>query len=378
VATASEGTFRVMCVAGARPNFPKLKPVIDALETVGATTTFVHTGQHYDAQMSDVFLEELGIRPPDFSLGVGSGTHGAQTARIITAFEPLVAEQKPDVVLVVGDVNSTISCALVGAKAGCLVAHVEAGLRSRDWAMPEEINRVVTDRLSDYLFAPSADAEENLHAEGYRADQIHLVGNVMIDTLLANRVRAEQRTPVLRAKLGITDTPYALATLHRPSNVDDPAQLASLMGALMQIGGDVPVLFPAHPRTAERLALLGIELDSRVRVVEPFGYLDFLALQSAAELVLTDSGGIQEETTALGVPCLTLRESTERPITVTEGTNQVVGTDPERIVSTAQTVLRDGVPKRRPQLWDGHAAQRIAEVIVKGERPGNRKRPTDL
>jgi UDP-N-acetylglucosamine 2-epimerase (non-hydrolysing) len=244
--------------------------------------------------------------------------------------------------------------------------------------MPEEINRVVTDRLSDYLFAPSADASENLRAEGYRADQIHLVGNVMIDTLLANRARAEARLPALRASLGISDGPYALATLHRPSNVDDPTQLKSLMGALMKIGSDVPVLFPAHPRTAERLASLGIELENRVRVVEPFGYLDFLALQSAAALMLTDSGGIQEETTALGVPCLTLRESTERPITVTEGTNQVVGTDPERIVSAARTVLRDGVAKRRPELWDGHAAQRIAEVIVHGGRAGDRKRPTDL
>lgn len=368
----------VMCIAGARPNFPKLKPVIDALEAAGSTTEFVHTGQHYDAQMSDVFLDELGIRRPDFSLGVGSGTHGEQTARIIASFEPLVATRKPDVVLVVGDVNSTVACALVGAKAGCLVAHVEAGLRSRDWAMPEEVNRVVTDRLSDYLFAPSADAEENLRAEGYRADQIHLVGNVMIDTLLANRTRAEKRIPTLRASLGISDLPYALATLHRPSNVDDPAQLASLMGVLTRIGDEVPVLFPAHPRTAERLASLDVEIGDRVRVVEPFGYLDFLALQSAAALVLTDSGGIQEETTALGVPCLTLRESTERPITVTEGTNQVVGVDPDRIISAARTVLRDGVPQRRPELWDGHAAERIAEVIVTGGLAAARRRPTDI
>jgi UDP-N-acetylglucosamine 2-epimerase (non-hydrolysing) len=367
-----------MCVAGARPNYPKLKPVIDALEAVGSTTAFVHTGQHYDEQMSDVFLDDLGIQAPEFSLGVGSGTHGEQTARIMTAFEPLVESQRPDVVLVVGDVNSTVACALVGAKAGCLVAHVEAGLRSRDWAMPEEINRVVTDRLSDYLFAPSSDAVENLNAEGYRADQIHLVGNVMIDTLLANRARAIERLPTLRASLDLNETAYALATLHRPSNVDDFASLARLIGALLEIGREIPVLFPAHPRTAERLRTLGIELDDRVRVVKPLGYLDFLALQSEATVVLTDSGGIQEETTALGVPCLTLRESTERPVTVTEGTNQVVGTDPESIVATARTVIRDGVPKRRPLLWDGRAAERIANVIIEGGRPTGHKRPTDL
>ena len=367
-----------MCVAGARPNFPKLKPVIEALDKQGARTVFVHTGQHYDEQMSTVFLDDLGIRAPEFSLDVGSGTHGEQTARIMTAFEPLVESERPDVVLVVGDVNSTVACALVGAKSGCLVAHVEAGLRSRDWAMPEEINRVVTDRLSDYLFAPSSDAVTNLAAEGYRADQIHLVGNVMIDTLLANQARAVERLPALRASLGINDTPYALATLHRPSNVDDPAHLAPLLGALLEIGREIPVLFPAHPRTAERLKTLGIELDDRVRVAEPFGYLDFLALQSAATVVLTDSGGIQEETTALGVPCLTLRESTERPITVTDGTNQVVGTEPERIVAAARTVIRDGVPSRRPALWDGHAAERIAKVIIDGGCAADRKRPTDL
>ena len=374
----SADTPVVMCVAGARPNFPKLKPVIEALGKQGARTVFVHTGQHYDEQMSTVFLDDLGIRAPEFSLGVGSGTHGEQTARIMTAFEPLVESERPDVVLVVGDVNSTVACALVGAKSGCLVAHVEAGLRSRDWAMPEEINRVVTDRLSDYLFAPSSDAVTNLTAEGYRADQIHLVGNVMIDTLLANQARAVERLPALRASLGINDTPYALATLHRPSNVDDPVHLAPLLGALLEIGREIPVLFPAHPRTAERLKTLGIELDDRVRVAEPFGYLDFLALQSAATVVLTDSGGIQEETTALGVPCLTLRESTERPITVTDGTNQVVGTEPERIVAAARTVIRDGVPRRRPALWDGHAAERIAKVIIDGGCAADRKRPTDL
>jgi UDP-N-acetylglucosamine 2-epimerase (non-hydrolysing) len=368
----------VMCVAGARPNFPKLKPVIDALESAGSDTVFVHTGQHYDAQMSDVFLDELGIRPPDFSLNVGSGSHGEQTARIISAFEPLVDAQKPDVVLVVGDVNSTVACALVGAKAGCLVAHVEAGLRSRDWSMPEEINRVVTDRLSDYLFAPSSDAVDNLTAEGYRADQIHLVGNVMIDTLLANLERALQRQSDLLRTLGVESGRYALATLHRPSNVDDVVQLEALIGALEELADEIPVLFPAHPRTAERLQTVSRSPQSGLCVVEPFGYLDFLALQAGAALVLTDSGGIQEETTALGIPCLTLRESTERPITVTEGTNRVVGTRADDIVAAARTVLRHGVEKKRPALWDGHAGERIAEVIVAGATAPHHKRPTDL
>jgi UDP-N-acetylglucosamine 2-epimerase (non-hydrolysing) len=368
----------VMCVAGARPNFPKLKPVIDALDAQGARTIFVHTGQHYDEQMSTVFLNDLGIREPDFSLGVGSGTHGEQTARILTAFEPLVEAERPDVVLVVGDVNSTVACALVGAKAGCLVAHVEAGLRSRDWSMPEEINRVVTDRLSDYLFAPSSDAVENLTAEGYRADQIHLVGNVMIDTLLANLERAQDLQSDLRGRLGIQVNRYALATLHRPSNVDDADQLESLIAALDELAEEIPVLFAAHPRTAQRLQTVSRVAQGRLRVVEPFGYLDFLALQAGAALVLTDSGGIQEETTALGIPCLTLRASTERPITVTEGTNRVIGTRAGDIVAAARTVLRDGVEKRRPALWDGRAGERIAEVIMTGASASDRKRPTDL
>lgn len=367
-----------MCVAGARPNFPKLKPVLDALDARPVDTVFVHTGQHYDAQMSEAFLDDLGIRAPDHSLGIGSGTHGEQTARLLMAFEPLVAEIRPDVVVVVGDVNSTVGCALVAAKAGCLVAHVEAGLRSRDWTMPEEINRVVTDRLSDYLFAPSADAVETLRAEGYRDDQIHLVGNVMIDTLLTNVGRATERLPALRARLGIDSQPYALATLHRPSNVDDPEQLAGLASALATIAGDLPVLFPAHPRTATRLQALDLALPDRLAVVEPLGYLDFLALQTAASLVLTDSGGIQEETTALGIPCLTLRENTERPITIAEGTNQVVGTVPADIVGAARLVLRDGVPARRPALWDGHAGERIAAALVAGGRASERKRPTSL
>lgn len=371
------GRPSVLCVAGARPNFPKLKPVLDGFEARGCATTFVHTGQHYDAALSDVFLDELGIRAPDHALEVGSGKHGEQTARIMSAFEPIVELLEPDVVVVAGDVNSTVACALVAAKLGCLVAHVEAGLRSRDWAMPEEVNRVVTDRLSDYLLAPSADAVDNLVAEGYRDDQIHLVGNVMIDTLLANRERAVARLPQLRAQLDVAGDRYGLATLHRPSNVDDPGQLAKLLGALARLSSEVPILLPVHPRTKLTIGAAVDSLPDTLRLVEPFGYLDFLALQSEAAVVLTDSGGIQEETTALGVPCLTLRESTERPITMSEGTNELVGTSPERIVEAGLRVLRDGVEARRPALWDGKAGERIADVIISGGPAAERKRPTD-
>ena len=364
----------VLLVAGARPNFPKLKPVLDAFEARSCPTTFVHTGQHYDPALSDVFLDELGIRSPDRLLGVGSGSHATQTAAVMTAFEPIVDELAPDVVVVAGDVNSTVACALVGAKRGCLVAHVEAGLRSRDWSMPEEVNRLVTDRLSDHLLAPSPDAVDNLRAEGYRDDQIHLVGNVMIDTLLANRARAIERLPRLRDELDLPGR-FALATLHRPSNVDDAEQLASLLGALGRVADDVPVVLPVHPRT--RSTLGGRSPGGDVRLVEPFGYLDFLALQSAAAVVLTDSGGIQEETTALGTPCLTLRTTTERPITIEQGTNRLVGTDPAAIVDAARSVLADGVEARCPGLWDGHAGERVADAVLDGGPPSSRRRPSE-
>jgi len=352
----------------------KVKPVMDALEARGAQTVLVHTGQHYDPAMSGVFFDELGIRPPDHSLGVGSGSHGEQTGRVMMAFEPLVDELRPDAVAVVGDVNSTLACAVVAAKAGCLVAHVEAGLRSRDWSMPEEINRVVTDRVSDYLFAPSPDAVENLRAEGFRPDQVHLVGNVMVDTLLANLERARSR-PVLDS-LGLDLGGYVLVTLHRPANVDDTATLAGLVAALGTIAVDRPVIFPVHPRTRERMA--GLVVPDGVRLVDPLGYLDFIALEAGAAVVLTDSGGVQEETTVLGVACLTLRENTERPITVSEGTNRVVGRDPERIIAETRRAVIDGVEARRPDLWDGKAAERIADVIVSGGSAHGHLRPTDL
>ena len=364
---------RIVCVAGARPNFMKVKPVMDALEARGAEVVLVHTGQHYDAAMNDVFFADLGLRPPDRHLGTGSGSHAEQTARVMTAFEPLLAELAPDAVVVVGDVTSTLACALVAAKAGVAVAHVEAGLRSRDWSMPEEVNRVVTDRLSDLLFAPSPDGVDNLRAEGYHDDQIRLVGNVMIDTLYANLDRALASDVLHRH--GLTPGGYALATLHRPANVDDPAMLGGLLRALGEVARELPIVLPVHPRTAARLAEIGA--PDGIRPVPPAGYLDFIALQASARLVLTDSGGIQEETTALGVPCLTLRDSTERPITLTEGTNVLVGRDPERIVATARRVLADPPAKRAPALWDGHAGDRIAEALLAHLAAPVRLHPTD-
>ena len=351
--------MRLVCVAAARPNFMKIKPVIDALEARGAETVLVHTGQHYDTGMSDVFFEELGIRRPDVSLGVGSGTHAEQTGRVMTAFEAALPDLAADAVVVVGDVNSTLACTLVAAKAVVPVAHVEAGLRSRDWTMPEEVNRVVTDRLSRWLLAPSPDGVDNLRAEGADPAHVHLVGNVMVDTLLANLDRARAR-PAL-AHLGLTAGGYGLVTLHRPATVDDPAVLGPVMAALGAVARTLPLVFPVHPRTR---AQLSTDLPDGIRLVDPLGYLDFLALQASARLVLTDSGGIQEETTVLGVPCLTLRDNTERPITITEGTNRLVGRDPGRIAEAVADVLADPPAPRRPALWDGQAARRIADVLL--------------
>lgn len=366
--------MRIICVAGARPNYMKVKPVIDALARRDADVILVHSGQHYDPAMNDVFFNDLGIRPPDHFLGAGSGSHAAQTSRVMTAFEPLVERLRPDIVVVVGDVNSTVACALVAAKSGALLAHVEAGLRSRDWSMPEEINRMVTDRLSDYLFAPSADAVTNLQDEGYRDDQIYLTGNVMVDTLLTNLDRALGSD--ILSRLGLSPGEYGLVTLHRPANVDDPAVLAGLLSGLDEVARMCPLVLPAHPRAAERLHAAG--MSSRVRITPPAGYLDFVALEASARLVLTDSGGVQEETTVLGVPCLTLRDNTERPITVTEGTNQLVGRDPARIVAAARRVLADPPPRRAPALWDGHAGDRIAAALIAGGGPAGHLRPTDL
>ena len=284
--------MKVFCVAGARPNFMKIKPVMDALDRRGVSQTLVHTGQHYDAVMSDVFFADLGLRQPDHHLDVGSGSHAWQTGQVMLAFEGLVEDVHPDVVVVVGDVNSTVACSLVAAKAGCLVAHVEAGLRSRDWSMPEEINRVVTDRVSDYLFAPSKDAVENLRGEGYREDQVHLVGNVMVDTLLANLDRALASDVLTRLKLSVGS--YGLVTLHRPGNVDDPRVLRGILDALAVIARELPLVLPIHPRTRPALERLGV--PEGVVVAPPQGYLDFIALEASARVVMTDSGGVQEET----------------------------------------------------------------------------------
>ncbi len=353
--------MRVLCVAGARPNFMKVKPVIDALEGRGSSVVLVDTQQHYDDSMNAVFLRELGLRDPDVTLGTGSGTHAQQTARVMETFEPLLLQTHPDVTVVVGDVNSTLACALVTAKDRSLLAHVEAGLRSRDRTMPEEVNRIVTDSVSDILFAPSEDAVENLRAEGHPSESIHLVGNVMIDSLLANVERAKTQ-PVLD-RFDVRPQGYGLLTLHRPSNVDDINVLSGLLDAIERAAANLPLIFPAHPRT--QVLLRRLDSPSEIQVSEALGYLDFVALESQARLVFTDSGGVQGETTALGIPCLTLRDATEWPITVTQGTNVVVGRDPNRIARAAQEALDGQVEARCPALWDGHAADRIADALLK-------------
>jgi len=336
----------------------------------------VHTGQHYDAAMSDSFFRDLELPEPDTHLGVGSASHAVQTAAVMERFEPVVLAEKPDWVLVVGDVNSTLACALVCVKLGVKVAHVEAGLRSRDRTMPEEINRILTDQIADLLLTPSPDADANLKAEGIPPERIRFVGNVMIDSLLQNLERARasrirSELGVADSELGVTDSDYAVLTLHRPSNVDQPETFARILAALETITQRLPVIFPVHPRTRKTIASLGLServaAMKNLRLIDPLGYLDFLSLYSSARLVLTDSGGIQEETTVLGIPCLTLRENTERPITVELGTNVVVGTDTARIVSAATAALNGSAKTtaRRPPLWDGHASERILDALEK-------------
>jgi UDP-N-acetylglucosamine 2-epimerase (non-hydrolysing) len=351
--------MHLLVVAGARPNFMKVAPILNESARRGHRTTLVHTGQHYDAAMSDVFFDELGIAPPDFHLGIGSAPHTQQTAAIMLAFDAVIRDTQPDWVVVVGDVNSTLACALVAAQHRVRLAHVESGLRSRDRSMPEELNRIVVDHLSDLLLAPSADAIDNLAAEGIEPQRVALVGNVMIDTLNSLKDRAGKRQ-IIQA-LQLKPNGYGLVTMHRPSNVDNPARFSSLIGALIEVSQKIPLIYPAHPRVHDALSTFA--LPPQFRVIEPVGYLDSIALQMHAALVMTDSGGIQEETTALGIPCLTLRTTTERPITIHEGTNQLVGVEPQAIIDSAMLVLANPAVRRSPSLWDGLAAGRILDRI---------------
>ena len=358
----------IVTVVGARPNMMKVAPLLEAFKRhPEVRARLVHTGQHYDAVMSDIFFAEFGLPSPDAHLGVGSGTHAEQTARTMLAFEPLMRDSRPGLVVVVGDVNATVACALVTAKLGIPLAHVEAGLRSFDRTMPEEVNRVITDQLADYCFTPSADADANLAREGIPAARIFLVGNIMVDTLLRFRHAALGREAPQR--FGLTPGNYAVLTLHRPSNVDDQATLAGIAGALIAIQDRLPIAFPVHPRTRARLQQFGLwerlAAQPGMRLLEPLGYLDMIGLLAQARLALTDSGGVQEETTILGVPCLTLRPNTERPVTATIGTNRVIGSAPERVIAEVARILAGDVPRSAvPPLWDGHTAERIAAILV--------------
>jgi len=395
-------SIKILSVVGARPNFMKIAAVCEAIREYNASSkpllidhVLVHTGQHYDTNMSDMFFNDLDLPKPNLFLGVGSGSHSVQTAKVMEGFEKVLSAEKPDIVIVVGDVNSTVACALVTKKTCCTsdagrdfipkLVHVEAGLRSFDRTMPEEVNRIVTDALSDLLFTTEESANQNLKREGVSTEKIHFVGNVMIDTLLRYRTKAQESTILKDLQLcdGGRAKPYAILTLHRPANVDDPETLSKILDVFLDISRHMPLIFPAHPRTLKQIqdGALGDYFvdhfmegpepwDSRVRIrlVPPLGYLDFLHLMSLAKVVLTDSGGIQEETTILGVPCITLRENTERPVTLTHGTNVLVGSDCKNIIEEFRRVVNGQreIPSA-PQLWDGHAARRIVQVLVEGE-----------
>ena len=355
-------------VAGARPNFMKIAPIVRALQAHGGIDyQIIHTGQHYDREMNDVFFEELGIPQPDVFMGAGGGSHAQQTAKIMTAFEELCQANKPDAVLVVGDVNSTLACSIVAKKLHIPVAHVEAGLRSGDMSMPEEINRLVTDSISDWFFVTEPSGVKHLRREGKPDSAIHYVGHVMVDNVLyqadkLSKSDAEFQTSSFKQQYGR----YGVVTLHRPSNVDSAEMMARIGGALKEIAAELPLLFPVHPRTRGNLEKFGIDLGPNITLVGPQAYMAFLHAWKDAVVVLTDSGGLQEETTALGVPCITIRENTERPITVEEGTNVLVGTDPGRIVAEARNALRgEGKQGRRPHLWDGKAAERIVAILAR-------------
>ena len=354
---------KIILIAGARPNFMKVAPVLARMKQYPDrfAPLLCHTGQHYDHNMSDVFFRDLGMGEPDIHLGVGSGTHAQQTAAIMTAFEKVVEQHHPDWILVVGDVNSTVACSMVAAKTGVKIAHLEAGLRSFDRTMPEEINRVLTDRISDLLLIPSPDARENLLREGVAKEKIAFVGNIMIESL----IQAEKQIAGsgIHDKLSLTPGSYALLTLHRPSNVDSRQEFISILEAVSYVGAHVPVVFPAHPRTKKMMNEFGVSQNG-FKLIDPVGYHDFLALQKDARLVLTDSGGIQEETTFFQVPCLTIRNNTERPVTITEGTNILVGTDPENILRRAEAVIGGEVKDGKvPERWDGEVSERVVEAL---------------
>ena len=362
----------IYLVAGACPNFMKIAPIVRALQASqsgnGLSFKIIHTGQHYDREMNDVFFEELGIPQPDVFMAAGGGSHAQQTAKIMVGFEELCEKECPAAVLVVGDVNSTLACSIVAKKLQIPVAHVEAGLRSGDMSMPEEINRLVTDSISDWFFATEPAACEHLRREGKAESSVHYVGHVMVDNVLYQADKLAQadtsgfETSAFKAQQGR----YGVVTLHRPSNVDEPATFARIAGALKEIAQDLPLIFPVHPRTRANIEKFGIDLGPNVTLAGPQAYMAFLNLWKDAAVVLTDSGGLQEETTALGVPCITIRENTERPVTVEEGTNVLAGTDPEAIVREARKVLRgEGKQGRRPHLWDGRAAERIVAVLAR-------------
>lgn len=358
----------IYLVAGARPNFMKIAPIVRALQADARLRwRIVHTGQHYDRDMNDVFFEELGIPAPDVQLGAGGGSHAQQTGRIMVAFEELCQRERPDCVLVVGDVNSTLACAIVGKKLGIPVAHVEAGLRSGDMSMPEEINRLVTDAISDWFFVTEPSGAEHLRREGKPAHRVHDVGHVMVDNLLFQAAKldlmnsSQVATSVCKARY----PRYGVVTLHRPSNVDDPLALARVMSGLNRISEELPLFFPAHPRTQNNISRFAIDIGARIELMKPLPYMAFLHLWKDAAVVLTDSGGLQEETTALGVPCITIRENTERPVTVEEGTNVLGGTDPDRLVELSRDIVAGNSKRgRRPALWDGRAAVRIVDILA--------------
>jgi UDP-N-acetylglucosamine 2-epimerase (non-hydrolysing) len=356
----------IVHIVGARPNFMKAAPVLRALEKYNAKVRqiLVHTGQHYTENMSDVFFTELGIPKPEVNLHVGSGTHAQQTAAIMTAFEPVAMDLRPALTFVYGDVNSTVAAALVCAKLGLKIVHVEAGLRSFDRTMPEEINRLLTDQLADLLFTPSLDGNANLKREGVAKNKVFFVGNVMIDTLIRFLPTAQRRSYEIRERYGLTE--YGIATIHRPANVDDLLTLRPILKTLNEISCEIKLVFPVHPRTLKSLGNEAAALAGNMLLLEPLSYLDFLALQASAKLIITDSGGVQEEATYLRVPCLTLRPNTERPVTVTEGTNILIGKDLVRLRKEVKAILKGKKKKRRvPKYWDGRAAERIAKITMK-------------